>query len=75
MAVSVYPLAKDCLKGQKLPANISPDEWDSFHDLIIIDEIARCGYLGVIWGLACMWQRSTFGIALLGLIIFCYRWQ
>jgi len=54
MAVSVYPLSKDCLKGQKLPANISPDEWDSFHDLIIIDEIARCGYLGVIWGLACM---------------------
>lgn len=54
MAVSVYPLAKDCLKGQKLPANISPAEWDSFHDLIIIDEIARCGYLGVIWGLACM---------------------
>jgi len=53
MAVSVYPLAKDCLKGQKLPAHISPGEWDSFHDLIIIDEIARCGYLGVIWGLAC----------------------
>lgn len=53
MAVSVYPLAKDCLRGQKLPADIPPDEWDSLHDLIIIDEIARCGYLGVIWGLAC----------------------
>jgi alkylation response protein AidB-like acyl-CoA dehydrogenase len=28
-------------------------EWDAFHDLIVIDEIARCGYLGVNWGLSC----------------------
>ena len=28
-------------------------EWDAFHDLIVIDELARCGYLGVNWGLSC----------------------
>jgi alkylation response protein AidB-like acyl-CoA dehydrogenase len=52
-AVSVYPLAADYLNGQRLPAGIKPSEWDGFHDLIFIDEIARCGYLGVIWGLSC----------------------
>jgi alkylation response protein AidB-like acyl-CoA dehydrogenase len=53
MAVSVFPLAADYLDGQKLPAGIDPADWDGFHDLIIIDEIARCGYLGVIWALSC----------------------
>lgn len=52
-AVSVYPLAAHYLEGQRLPADIKPAEWDGFHDLIFIDEIARCGYLGVIWGLSC----------------------
>lgn len=37
----------------QLPGGISPEEWDGFHDLICIDEIARCGYLGVIWALGC----------------------
>lgn len=55
MAVSVYPLAVNEIKktGQRLPGDIAPEEWDGFHDLIIIDEIARCGYLGVIWALSC----------------------
>jgi alkylation response protein AidB-like acyl-CoA dehydrogenase len=52
-AVSVYPLATEYLNGQRLPADIKASEWDGFHDLIFIDEIARCGYLGVIWGLSC----------------------
>ncbi|CAN9465201.1 unnamed protein product [Alternaria alternata] len=52
-AVSVYPLAIEYLNGQRLPADIKPAEWDGFHDLIFIDEMARCGYLGVIWGLSC----------------------
>ncbi|KAK6220703.1 hypothetical protein LQW54_001894 [Pestalotiopsis sp. IQ-011] len=52
-AASIYPLATDYLGDQKLPAGISPQEWDGFHDLILIDGIARCGYLGVIWGLSC----------------------
>ena len=37
----------------KLPGGIKASEWDGFHDLICIDEIARCGYLGVIWALGC----------------------
>lgn len=53
MAVSVFPLAAEYLDGQTLPAGIDPAEWDGFHDLIVIDEIARCGYLGVIWALSC----------------------
>ena len=36
-----------------MPAGIPASEWDGFHDLIVIDEIARCGYLGVVWGLNC----------------------
>lgn len=53
MATAVYPLAKDYLMGQRLPGDIKPSEWDGFHDLIVIDEVARCGYLGVIWALTC----------------------
>jgi len=52
------------MQGITLPANIPPTgtcskqtlitlEWDGFHDLVVIDEIARCGYLGVNWGLSC----------------------
>ena len=53
-AVSIYPLAPaKYLEGQRLPADIKPEEWDGFHDLVFIDEIARCGYLGVIWALSC----------------------
>jgi alkylation response protein AidB-like acyl-CoA dehydrogenase len=51
--VSIYPLASNFLKGQKLPADIHPSEWDGFHNLVFTDEIARCGYLGVIWALSC----------------------
>lgn len=38
-----------------LPSHVYIDgiEWDAFHDLIVIDELARCGYLGVNWGLSC----------------------
>lgn len=55
MAVSIYPLAVAQIKatGQRLPGDVDVDEWDGFHDLIVIDEIARCGYLGVIWALSC----------------------
>ena len=46
-AVSKY------MGAAKLPGEINPSEWDGFHDLVCIDEIARCGYLGVIWALSC----------------------
>ncbi|KAH6867220.1 acyl-CoA dehydrogenase/oxidase [Thelonectria olida] len=51
LAAAVFPLPKSSLTGVKLPAGIPVDEWDEFHDAILIDEIARCGYLGVVWGI------------------------
>ncbi|KAJ5599221.1 hypothetical protein N7450_000288 [Penicillium hetheringtonii] len=51
LAVSAFPLPKDYLSGVDLPAGLSMDEWDEFHDAIIIDEMARCGYLGTVWGI------------------------
>jgi len=53
-AVTINPArAVNYIGTIKLPADIPPAEWDGFHDLICIDEIARCGYLGVIWALGC----------------------
>jgi alkylation response protein AidB-like acyl-CoA dehydrogenase len=37
--------------GVSLPAGIPAQEWDNFHSMIVADEIMRCGYLGVVWGL------------------------
>jgi alkylation response protein AidB-like acyl-CoA dehydrogenase len=51
MAASVFPLDKEYAQGIRLPGDIELHEWNWFHDLICIDEIARCGYLGVVWGL------------------------
>ncbi|KAI9011292.1 acyl-CoA dehydrogenase/oxidase [Gaertneriomyces semiglobifer] len=31
--------------------NVSPKEWDSFHEFIVCDELSRCGSGGVLWGL------------------------
>lgn len=53
MATAVYPMPKEYLNGIRLPGGVAPEQWDGFHDLVILDEIARCGYLGVIWGLTC----------------------
>ncbi|KAI8139052.1 acyl-CoA dehydrogenase/oxidase [Fennellomyces sp. T-0311] len=34
-----------------LPAGITREEWDTFHGIIVTDEITRCGSSGVSWGL------------------------
>ncbi|PWY65932.1 acyl-CoA dehydrogenase NM domain-like protein [Aspergillus eucalypticola CBS 122712] len=54
-AAGVYPLATAHIQqsNQRLPADIPASQWDAFHDLIVIDELARCGYLGVVWALGC----------------------
>lgn len=52
MAINPYAVSR-YMGNMKLPGGIKPTEWDGFHDLICIDEIARCGYLGVIWALGC----------------------
>lgn len=59
MAASIIPLAADYLHGIKLPGGIHPSEWDEPYDLTSMDEVARCGYLGVIFGLVC---GNTIGI-------------
>lgn len=53
MAASVYPLAMEHIGSLRLPGGVDPNEWDSFHDLVFMDEMARCGYLGPIFGLSC----------------------
>ncbi|PGH09904.1 hypothetical protein AJ80_07614 [Polytolypa hystricis UAMH7299] len=53
MAASIFPLAGEHLDGLQLPGNVKPSDWDEFYDLILMDEVARCGYLGVVFGLAC----------------------
>ncbi|KAF5862301.1 hypothetical protein ETB97_011825 [Aspergillus alliaceus] len=52
-AVATFPLAADYLNGQRLPGDIDSRAWDGFHDLIVLDELARCGYLGIVWALGC----------------------
>lgn len=37
--------------GVKLAGGISPDEFDAFHELILIDEVCRTGSGGVAWGM------------------------
>lgn len=53
MAASIFPLAAQHLQGLRLPGGVPAGEWGEFHDLVFMDEMARCGYLGVIFGLAC----------------------
>lgn len=54
-AILLNPAAIEKYVGDniKLPGRVSATEWDSFHDLIAIDEMARCGSLGVLWALGC----------------------
>lgn len=53
MAASIFPLATEYMDDIQLPGGIPPSEWDELFDLIFMDEIARTGYLGIIFGLAC----------------------
>ncbi|KAF2802368.1 acyl-CoA dehydrogenase NM domain-like protein [Mytilinidion resinicola] len=51
LAAAVFPLPKEYLTGVQLPGNVDAEEWDEFHDAILIDEMARCGCLGTVWGI------------------------
>ncbi len=37
--------------GDKIAGDVKPTEFDVFHELILIDELARTGSGGVVWGL------------------------
>lgn len=45
MGAKGYPkhLTKNIVKS------VDPEKWDQFHELIITDELARCGSGGVVW--------------------------
>lgn len=36
--------------GPNIAGGVKPEEFDYFHELILIDEVARCGSAGVLWG-------------------------
>ncbi|GAA5861609.1 hypothetical protein JCM3774_002644 [Rhodotorula dairenensis] len=37
--------------GIPVPGGIKAEEWDAFHNLIVIDELSRCGSGGILYGL------------------------
>ncbi|KAM0752221.1 acyl-CoA dehydrogenase NM domain-like protein [Meredithblackwellia eburnea MCA 4105] len=46
-------------KGIPVPGDIDPNEWDAFHNFVVIDELCRCGSGGILYGLI-----GGFGIGL-----------
>ena len=36
---------------KNLPKLVAPEQWNSFHELIITDELSRCGSGGIVWNL------------------------
>jgi len=37
--------------GDKLAGGIAPNEFDAFHEMILLEEVSRAGSGGVVWGL------------------------
>ncbi|GAA5842527.1 hypothetical protein JCM11251_004897 [Rhodosporidiobolus azoricus] len=38
-------------QGLPVPGGINPNEWDAFHNLILVDELSRTGSGGILYGL------------------------
>ena len=38
--------------GTNIIGGLKPEEFDAFHELILVDEISRCGSGGILWGLS-----------------------
>ncbi|GAA5980538.1 hypothetical protein JCM11641_006673 [Rhodosporidiobolus odoratus] len=38
-------------QGIPVPGGIEPEDWDSFHNLILVDELSRCASGGILYGL------------------------
>jgi alkylation response protein AidB-like acyl-CoA dehydrogenase len=53
------------MKKQNVFDVVDGNEWDSFHELILVDEFARCASGGVLWGLL-----GGFSIGLPPIILF-----
>lgn len=37
--------------GKNIAGGVKPEEWDAFHELILLDELSRCASGGAIWGI------------------------
>ncbi|GAB7349141.1 hypothetical protein MBLNU459_g8083t1 [Dothideomycetes sp. NU459] len=46
-----HPPRKEYMGGLTLPGGVAPEEWDTFHSLVLNDELNRVAYTGVLWGL------------------------
>ncbi|BGP24446.1 hypothetical protein JCM10295v2_003359 [Rhodotorula toruloides] len=38
-------------EGIPVPGGFDPEEWDAFHNFIVVDEMSRCGSGGILYGL------------------------
>jgi len=45
------PWPKEFADYPRIIGGIKPEEFDAFHELILSDEVSRCGSGGVLWGL------------------------
>eukprot|EP01128_Nolandella_sp_AFSM9_P000623 TRINITY_DN10775_c0_g1_i1.p1 TRINITY_DN10775_c0_g1~~TRINITY_DN10775_c0_g1_i1.p1 ORF type:complete len:565 (+),score=87.08 TRINITY_DN10775_c0_g1_i1:68-1762(+) len=45
-----YPFPSEFAKV-KIPGNVSAEEYDYFHTMILVDELSRCASAGVLWGI------------------------
>jgi len=48
LGVSIPERFYKMANGIKLPGGVPPQEWDNFHDFILIDELYRCGSNGAV---------------------------
>jgi alkylation response protein AidB-like acyl-CoA dehydrogenase len=51
VAVGMGPPWNSELFGMEPPCGIKESEWDAFHELVVVDELCRCGSGGVAWGM------------------------
>lgn len=37
--------------GESIAGGVKPEEWNFFHEMILLDELCRIGSVGVVWGI------------------------
>jgi len=48
MRISSFPVY---VLRSNIAGGVKPEEFDAFHELILLDEIGRCGSGGALWGI------------------------
>lgn len=46
-----FKMSSYYLTSTDVAGGINPDELDTFHEMILVDEISRCGAGGVVWAI------------------------